>query len=35
MDRYPDEVIELISNLMKLWKTRIEVSSKVEKRTSM
>ena len=30
----PDEVIELISNLMELWKTRLEIWSKGEKTTS-
>ena len=30
----PDEVIKLISNLMELWKTRLEIWSKGEKMTS-
>ena len=30
----PDEVIKLISNLMELWKTRLEIWSKWEKMTS-
>ena len=30
----PDEVIKLISNLMELWKTRLEIWSKGEKITS-
>ena len=30
----PDEVIKLISNLMELWKTRLEIWSKREKMTS-
>ena len=30
----PDEVIELISNLMELWKPRLEIWSKGEKMTS-
>ena len=30
----PDEVIKLISNLMELWKTRLEIWSKEEKMTS-
>ena len=30
----PDEVIRLISNLMELWKTRLEIWSKAEKMIS-
>ena len=30
----PDEVIKLVSNLMELWKTRLEIWSKGEKMTS-
>ena len=30
----PDEMIELISNLMELWKTRLEIWSKGEEVTS-
>ena len=30
----PDEVIKLISNLMELWKTRLEIWDKAEKTTS-
>ena len=30
----PDEVIKLISNLMELWKTRLEIWNKAEKMTS-
>ena len=30
----PDEVIKMISNLMELWKTRLEIWSKGEKMTS-
>ena len=30
----PDEVIKLISNLMELWKTRLEICNKGEKMAS-